>query len=361
MSRGVAQLVSTCAVAVLVAMGGAGVIAACTTFDGLSASDDGGVDASSDRATVVGDAAPEAAALPSYLSPSEAARACSLVFRCPLLASSVITSVAVPVDPTNYALCMDWLAGPLPPNRVGIPIQASIFQCIASATTCGAAAACVPIENFLPGDPRCADAGAGDAGKERCADDGGTVLRCAELYALHCGSGYYAPGSACMKGLDNSHWCALNPNCTTQSSCLGTVLDYCGAGSKLHEGINCAASGYTCGINPEAGAPDCLTDTTIKLCVAPGADCAGESVVVCDGYQESIFDCAAMGAACSKKSGPARCGRPSDTCSTFDSSVNACNGSTIALCLGGQPLSFDCASVSLSCKPAAGAKSAHCG
>ena len=164
--------------AVAIAIGAA---SACTTFDGLSASSDGGVDAGVDQGVVVVDAAPEAAALPTYLSEGDAAKACALVFRCPLLASSVITSVAVPVDPTNFTLCMDWLAGPLPPNRVGIPIQSSIFQCIANATTCSAAAACVPIENFLPGDPRCADAGAGDAGKEKCADDGGTVLRCNDL------------------------------------------------------------------------------------------------------------------------------------------------------------------------------------
>lgn len=344
------------AAAAIVATLAAGVVAACTTFDGVVAGTldasvvaDAGVD-------VVADAPP---ALPTYLSAADAARVCSTVFKCQSLASSIVASIAVPIDPTNYSLCMDWLAGPVPSNRVGVAIQAGVFMCIAAATTCRAAGECLPIENFAPGDPRCT-AGGADAG-EKCADDGGTVLRCADQYALHCGSAYYAPGSRCMQGVDKSHWCALNANCTTASSCVGSLLDYCGSPSNLHEGINCAASGYACGIDPEAGSPDCLTATRVEKCAAVGTDCAAESVAVCDGYEISKFDCSALGGTCSKKGGPARCVRANDACTPLDGTMNACAGSKISLCVGGASTSFDCATIGATCKPGVGALSGHCG
>ena len=328
--------------------------AACTTFDGLVA---GSPDASI-TPDASPDVAPEARAAVTYLDPADAGRVCALVFKCPLLASSIVASIAVPIDPTNFSACMDWLSGPLPNDRVGATIQSGMFQCIAKATTCQAAGACLPIENFAPGDPRC-DAGAADAG-ERCADDGGTVLRCADQYALHCASAYYAPGAHCLQGVDNSHWCALNTNCATPSSCVGSLLDYCGAADNLHEGINCAAAGYTCGIDEEAGSPDCLTSTTVETCAAVGTDCAAAAVAVCDGFQLSKFDCSALGGTCSKKGGPAHCVRPSDACTPYDATINTCTGTRISLCVGGAPSSFDCASISGACIPGAGALSGHC-
>ncbi len=346
------------ALVALVATLGVFIGAACTTFDGLVASTDDASVIADAGGEVSSDAPPPPA---TYLGPADAARVCSLVFRCQALASSIVASIAVPVDPTNYSLCMDWLAGPVPSNRVGIAIQAGVFKCIAAATTCQAAGECLPIENFAPGDPRCAEAGAGDASPEKCADDGGTVLRCADQYALHCGSAYYAPGSHCLQGKDKSHWCALNTNCTTASSCVGSLLDYCGSPSNLHEGINCAASGYACGIDPEAGSPDCLTATRVETCLAVGTDCAAESVAVCDGYEVSKFDCSALGGTCSKKGGPARCVRTSDACTPLDGTMNACAGNKISLCVGGTSTSFDCATIGATCKPGAGALSGHCG
>lgn len=331
--------------------------AACTTFDGLVA-------AGPDASTAADAAQPDAqtdgpSPPPGYLGAAEAARVCSTIFRCSLLASSIVSSISVPIDPTNFASCMDWLSGPLPSDRVGVAIQAGMFHCVAKAATCQAAGECLPIEDVAPGDPRCADAGADAA--ERCADDGGTVLRCAGQYALHCGSAYYAPGSRCLQGVDKSHWCGLNTNCVTATQCVGSLLDYCGSPSNLHEGINCAAAGLTCGIDKEAGAPDCLTSTTVEQCPAVGTDCAAEAVTVCDGYQLSKFDCGALGGTCSKKGGPPHCVRTSDTCSPYDGTMNTCTGTKISLCVGGAPASFDCASIGQACKPGAGALSGHCG
>ena len=334
--------------------------AACTTFDGLTAQApavDASVPDTSPPPPPPADAGKDAPSYASYLSPADGARVCSLVFRCPELASSIIASIAVPVDPTNFALCMDWLTGPLPSTRVGVNVQAGIFECVAHATTCAAATLCLPLENLAPNDARCPP----DAGAERCADDGGTVLRCSDGYALHCTSAFYATGSRCIEGSDHVRWCALQPTCTAGTQCIGSLLEYCSSPGGLDEEVNCAASGYTCGVDPEAGSPDCLTATAVEPCSAVGTDCAGTSVAACDGSELSRFDCAALGGTCSKKGGPAHCVRPADACSPFDTSVNACSGSTIALCTGGTPVSFDCGSIGLSCKPAAGAQSSHCG
>jgi hypothetical protein len=347
--------------------------AACTTFDGLVASDQT-PDASAPVDAPTADTAPppppaggghdvgpDAPAAPvGFLSLDDAAKVCARTMQCPNLASSIISSIAVPVDPTNFSACMDWLAGPLPTSRVGVAVQAGIFKCIAAATTCVGAATCLPIENFGPNDPRC-DAGAGVAASpERCADDGGTVLRCKDTYALHCTSAYYANGSHCLVGQDKSHWCALNTNCTVQDSCLGTLLDYCGSPSNLHESINCAASGYACGVDVEAGSPDCLSQSTVEQCPSPGSSCSGAVVLVCDGFQQAHFDCATLGGTCSTQGGPARCVRKSDTCTPFDATVNTCSGTSVSLCVGGKAASFDCASVGLSCKAAMGALSGRC-
>lgn len=352
---------ASAAALVAVASLGIGAAASCTTFDGVSlpSSDGGGdtttVDAPSSDAGVEAGPPP-----PGYLSLADAVRVCSLVFQCPFLASSVLQSVAVPVDSLDYSLCVHWLAGPIPPDRVGFAVQAQTFACMARGTTCQQAASCLAIEYFGPTDPRCADAGP-DAG-ESCQDDGGTVLHCNGDYALHCGAAYYAPGSQCMQGDDGTHWCSLNKSCSTSTQCLGTLLDYCGAGSNLHEAVNCAYDGYTCAIprNKDSGLPDCITGTLSKPCNAAGTSCAGGVVEVCDGFDDSEFDCAAMGASCSAENGPALCARSDDTCTPFDRDVNQCTGTAISLCVGGHKQTFDCATVGLTCIPG-GAASGHCG
>jgi hypothetical protein len=169
-----------------------------------------------------------------YLSLDDAARVCSMVFKCQELAPSVLVSVAVPVDPINYSLCVHWLAAPMPPDRPGLAVQAQTFECIAQSTTCNAASSCLSEELIAPTDPRCADAGTD--GGERCADDGGTVENCAGGYLLHCGAAYYATGSHCLVGQDNARWCALDTNCTVSDSCIGTINDFCG--DNVHESVN---------------------------------------------------------------------------------------------------------------------------
>ncbi|HEX8794840.1 MAG TPA: hypothetical protein VF765_28030 [Polyangiaceae bacterium] len=343
--------------------GAAGIVASCTTFDGATVPPQ---DASTELPTTV-DAPREApaetsAGPPGYLSVGEAATLCTLIFQCQYLASSVLQSVAVPVDPVNYSLCVHWLAGPIPTDRVGFAVQSQTFQCMAAATTCAAAGSCLSLENLAPNDPRCADAGADAA--EHCGDDGGTVFRCGASYLLHCGSAYYAPGARCLTGDDGTHWCALGNNCSVQDSCLGTINDYCGVPSNLHFGVNCAYDGYTCGmaLNDDSGLNNCNTGNMYLPCSNPGTSCSGSTLLqVCDGQDLSNFNCASLGDTCSTQGGAAICAHSGDTCTPFDNGENQCSGSSISLCVGGHPVTFDCASIGKTCVPASGATSGHCG
>ena len=364
---------------------GAAALPSCTTFDGLTvgadantnSNADGNADADADGSDATLDAplsetssapeagpeaGPDAATRMGYLSLDDAARACSLIFKCPELAPSVLVSVAVPVDPINYSLCVHWLAAPVPPDRPGLAVQAQAFACMAKkGASCNAASACLAEELVAGNDTRCA--GVGIDGGEVCGDDGGTVLNCAGGYFLHCGAAYYGPGSQCLVGLDGAHFCALGTNCTVQASCIGTIFDYCGAGDNLHESINCAYDGYTCDVatNQDAGLPNCNTGTQYLSCSTAGTSCAGAVVDVCDGAQVSEFNCAALGQSCLAQAGPAICGTSSDACTPFDPSVNLCNGSSLSLCVGGHPQQVDCSAIGLACIPGAGAQSGHCG
>lgn len=345
-------------------VGAGGIAASCTTFDGLAVPPP--QDASTD---VVQEAPPPAdvheasSGPPGYLSTSDAGHLCSLLMQCPYLATSIIDSLAVPADPTNYSLCMHWLSGPIPPDRVGLTAQTQALACMAAATTCGGAGACLWDENLAPNDPRCADGSAPDGG-DICGDDGGSVYRCASGYILHCDSAFYASGSRCLTGADGTHWCALDTNCTVQDSCLGTLNDFCGVPSNLHFGQSCAYDGYTCGLaaNQDSGLAGCFTGNTYEPCSSPGTSCSGNTTLqVCDGDMQSNFDCAALGGTCSTQGGAAICVKPGDTCTPFDNAVNQCSGSSISLCVGGHPATFDCASIGKTCVPASGGTSGHCG
>jgi hypothetical protein len=342
----------------------------CTTFNGLtvpvtdaSSSDTALPDTSPADSSSGGDALIDASNIPGYLSITDAARVCSLIFQCPALASSVLTSVAVPVDPINYSLCVHWLAGPIPTDRVGFAVQSQTFSCMAQGATCPAAGTCLSLENLDTGDPRCVGVDSGTGGLGVCGDDAGTVFHCESGYLLHCGSAFYAPTSKCMVGADGEHWCTTGTcNPDTASLCEGTLLEYCGAGDNLQQGVNCAYDGYTCDVasNDDSGSPGCNTGTLEKFCSSAGTSCSGAVVEVCDGEDISEFDCATLGGTCSVKGGSALCVRPDDQCSPFDADVNVCTGSQVALCVGGRKQSFDCATLGMGCIPG-GAESGHCG
>ena len=333
----------------------------CTTFNGVTVPPpitDAAIDVAIDVAV---DAAPDAGPpARSLLSMQDAARVCALAAKCPYLSPSLQGSNAVPADPSNFSLCMHWLAGPFPPDRLGFGLQQQSVACMAKASTCEQAGACVAIEYLNPTDARCADAGA-EAGIG-CADNGATVLSCSGLYAVHCTTGYYAPGTMCTKGIGNLYGCALGANCLITSACVGSsVFDECGSTDNLHYRLNCDYAGYDCSEVPDGSLIGCLSGNEAYPCTTLDTSCAADGVTaqVCDGYDYSLYDCASLGGTCSNKGGGGLCATKSDKCTPFDANVNMCSGSVVSLCVGGQPRTFDCSSIGMSCTGVAG--SAHCG
>lgn len=337
----------------------------CTTFNGVTvpppvtdAASDVAIDVAIDVAV---DAAPDGGpAAHSLLSMQDAARVCALAAKCPYLSPSLQASSAIPADPSNFSLCMHWLAGPFPPDRLGFGLQQQSVACMAMATTCAQAAACVSLEYLDPADVRCGDAGA-DAGPS-CADDGGTILYCGTHYAAHCNTAYFAAGSKCTVGSGQLYGCALGANCTVTNTCVGSsVFDECGSTDNLHYRLNCDYEGYDCSEVPDGSLIGCLSGNEAYPCSTLDTSCAsdGVTVQVCDGYDYSLYDCASLGGTCSNKGGGGICATKNDKCTPFDANVNMCSGNVVSLCVGGQPQTFDCSSIGMSCTGGAG--SAHCG
>jgi len=299
---------------------------------------------------------------PGYLPVADAVRVCTLAFSCKNLWNSIWTSLAVPVDHLNFSLCVDWLAGPLAPSHLGISLQRADLACIAKASTCAAAGSCLAFETLEPGDPRCPP----DAGtSERCFDDT-TIVMCASPHqAWHCDNGYYAPNQHCMVASDGWHYCAESTGCSTYG-CIGQLFYGCwGAAADLEGASDCLHNGEACGGIPDSGLSACLTDGKERLCTGLSATCAGAKIEVCDALYISQYDCAELEGTCSAAAGVAACRRSNDTCTVSDSAINVCqpDGTTVSLCVGGQRVDFDCASLGAGkvCKPQAGAVSGHCG
>ncbi|MFO0675006.1 MAG: hypothetical protein U0169_00590 [Polyangiaceae bacterium] len=332
-------------------------VAGCTTFDGLVArtgSGDGGGRLPTGDAVV--DASEGGARAPGYLALADGVKLCARINACPTLARSTIASTGIQLDTLNFSACLEWATGPVPPNRPGFATQAGILQCMARANDCGSAGECLSVDFLSEDDKRCKDV---EAGTERCADDGLSVVRCGTTkVALHCRSSLYGPNASCRPGNGGTYWCALDPPCPS-ATCNGSLLQYCGS-SGLHSGIVCSVGGYTCGIDPDSGTPDCLSGDRVKACSNVGARCRDDVAVACDGFNESEFDCKALGGTCSQQEGPSLCVLPDATCTPFDVDANGCTGNTLAICVGGRKSTFDCGSVGLACVGATGSRSGRC-
>jgi hypothetical protein len=313
--------------------------AACTTFDGLSARivDGGG---GGDASQVDSDTAPDGAQKgTTFLGLDDAIRLCALAVKCPQLSKSIQASLAIPIDNLNFSLCVDWLAGPVPPNRIGVTMQATELACAAKGQSCVAALACLSQEFTDDNDSRCAGIPL-DGGKDATSgfyqycDDAGGVVRCDPQFlhdVLHCTSAYYAPASKCMVGNDGTKTCSTGSDCPA-TACNGNLLVFCGT-NGTHQGENCAIEGFTCGndVTDDSGIPTCLTSDRVKACTTQGTDCVGTVASVCDGFTRSEYDCAALRGSCTKAAGTARCKREGDHCAPEDANVNQCTGNQIAL------------------------------
>jgi len=335
---------------------------ACTVFDGLSVPSDASSETSPEASTPEtggGDGGAPA----GFLSIDDAVKFCANAFKCPWLPSSIITDYGVPVDALHFSGCVNWIAGPIPPDRVGASLQAKWLKCAADAKTCADTSNCLWWELMDPAtDPRCAtmkDAGPFGA----CAEDAGAAYYCKDGIVAHCLHAGYAPGSSCLTGTNGDHRCALSKNCMTPDSCMSSYEVYCGASSNLREGIDCAITGYTCGLDPMGGLIQCLTEGQYKTCNAVAVTCDqnGAIVSVCDGAQVNEYKCTSLGGTCDNTGSVPRCKIPNETCSPYDMAEDQCMGTSISMCVGGKKLNYDCSKVGLTCKPGAGAVSAHCG
>ena len=342
------------------------ILGACTTFNGLSVPDQSGADATSDvinNNDAGNDALPSTDGGGGFLSLEDAVKFCVNAFNCPNLATSTIESIDVPVDTQHFSSCVDWMNGPLPPDRVGVAQTALALECAAKATTCKAAVDCMWFGIIDPTDSRCVGIDAGpltDAGYDKgvCIEDGGGVIYCNYDTIQHCGNPYFPAGSICKAGTDGIHYCDLTIPCGTTTNCNGSVLTFCGVNGD-RAGHDCAVGGFTCGTDI-SGDTDCLTNGTLRNCTTVGATCSGDTVDVCDSQYSSAYDCSAAGGTCDATF-TARCKRPTDTCTPSSPGIDKCTGDTIQLCSGGQPQNFDCTSIGLKCKPAASGQTGHCG
>jgi len=340
---------------------------ACTTFDFAAPSGIAPTDASTSDAVTSADAGPDANPT-TLLDLTTAAKLCALTFQCPGLAQAIEASVVIPLAtppaPLDFSGCMDWLAGPIDPNRVGISVQRQILQGIAGASGCTAAYAASPVHPVGPFDA------AGTCTTTMTSCSGANLETCSTegTFAVGCSAPLLdQPGSCVVPALGNTAICVTERACSPGLSCSGsgnpTLLD-CYKDGMSYTAYDCTLSGRTC----ETAA--CVFPGKVaEPCPGRAADdtCDGTSVKHCAGglLAQTEFDCAAVARACSLQSGVARCVGESDECTPFDTNgdVDSCGdgGSTISLCIGGVKTSFDCSSIGLSCIAASNTQTGHCG
>ena len=359
--RGTVAAVGLAATGVLLASTG------CPSLAGFGGGE-AGVDAGDDGGDAAFEAdAPDAGPTPDgYLSLADAARFCSQVLGCANLAASTQHSIGIPIDSKNYSACVSWLAGQLPPGRIGLPQARSMLRCAVNAGTCAAANACMWWEVIDPADLRCAgvDSGATNA----CSPSLDAIYYCSSMppYVWHCTSEVYYPGSTCLfdDGGIASYACEVANGCGSvpaSGECMGNVAAICTSGNRL-QAYDCSVIGLPCGYDKSIPAYDCLSNGKEVFCpdqtVPP--KCAGTVVSLCAGSFQGGIDCGPLGGTC-EATGTPRCALPSDTCSPNDATINACTGEVISLCVSGQPAMLDCTTLGLHCVPANGGQTAHCG
>ncbi len=335
----------------------------CTTFDDEVArsappvvADAGAQDTSAADAPVIGPRA--------YLSLDDAVRACALVARCPTLPVSIGLSIAVPVAPDQLATCVHFLASPVSPTRLGFARQQGVLQRVAAAKDCKEALAAMPTELLYGADPRCNDAGSAPSS---CWD---------ETHVLYCGGDGFGVLYQCGDDRGGDKCLTYStPDAGTGAACAtrtcdafvpdafcenGSILRACDPrGSKLETVFDCAWQGLTCALTSPAS-PDCVGAEDRTPCPRYGfAECSGDRVRFCtsgEPPQWSTFDCAAVGARCEGSGGDTQrpfCIHRSAKCSPLDASVGTCSGTRISLCVDGESVSFDCATVGKTCDPGA--------
>jgi hypothetical protein len=332
-----------------------GVGLACTAFD-FPAPDNPASDAGSDVLTP----APDGPASTALLSVSDGALLCAQLFRCPRLDQAIELTIALPVaTPLGYSACMDWVAGPIDPARIGLSSQQGLLHAVAVAASCDAAYAALPVQPLDAGT--CTGACLDAAVLESCAKGD------AGAFSVSCGYPYFGQPGACYAEAGVAT-CLTAGTCTNGLSCTdpSTLVDCYSSQLGAFTAYDCVPSGRQC----------MSLGTYLADCVAPGHntapcplqdvrdECDGTSVRHCAGGRlaQTEIDCSAVGRSCSTSNAAsaARCVGPGDACTPFDPDVDQCSGNSISLCIGGSKQSFDCSSQKLACVPGS-AGSGHCG
>lgn len=334
----------------------------CTTFDGETAAvavADGGPDGGDAGAPDVAPIGPQ-----PYLSTEDAARACSLVSRCPTLAISIGLSVGIPVAADQFASCVHFLASPIPPSRPGFDLQRGVLRKIAEAADCKQALEAAPTELLYGADPRCPDGG----GYTSCYDDTHTVFCQGTMFGAFSTCAGTRGGEKCVTvdvpdagpvGICAKGACdAFVPDAFCEK---GTILHTCDPrGSRVETVFDCGWVGLTCANGPE-GYPTCLSPSETTSCTQYGQTrCEGGRLLFCMGDQSaqwSAFDCGAVGAECVAGSASGTrlplCLHRDAECSPLEVGTGTCTGSTISLCVDGRKTTFDCGSIAKRCDPQA--------
>jgi hypothetical protein len=351
---------------VFLALGG---LAACTTFNGLSADDGGppaakkdsglgddddttdattGQDGAADAAR---DAMAEAGQPVTYLTIPAAAKLCTRFQTCDFLSDSVQDSMGIPVIATetqNYSACVDILAGPLPPTRPGIALQSLVLGCVINASTCTEAKACLSYEDLDSKDARCLST----PNAEVC--QGNDQVLCDYSSIFHCGNAAYV-GSECLSKGDAGVECVKDDSCPVNSTCsTPTVSDYC-TDIGGHAQFDCSIYGDYCDIaTDDAGSDfsDCFQAKGEEQgsCDVDKTSCdANGRVSVCGGAVVSVYDCNAIGEKCLAGASSVSCVPPGAACNPSSAGINVCTDDQISVCVGGVKSMVDCTQFGAHC------------
>jgi hypothetical protein len=361
--------------AVVLVAGGA---IACTTFDFPPPSGATSADASSEAsvdATVHVDAGTDGGTQTPFLDVADAASLCTLIFECPRLAQAIEASLVIPLDtpsvPLNFSGCMDWLAGPVDPDRVGLKQQQTILSDISGRLTCAGAYSASPVHPVEAGGSCLATSCSDPNDFETCSPEAGAFM-------VECDAAVFGPPAdgvqRCAVDDGGTAVCLAGPPCPRAGlSCDdNTLIDCYGVPATKHaySTYNCALSGRAC--ISGGGAADCVVPGKLASPCPDGkpddeCDITGgvNAVKHCAGglLAQTEFDCAAVGRTCSTASGVARCVGPNDACTPFDPDENQCSdgGSSISVCIGGVKSSFDCGLIGKACIKGDALRTGHCG
>jgi hypothetical protein len=336
--------------------------AACTAFDDVPLPGRPSVEAGTpDRVAPleggVDGAAPVVLPAPGFVSLAEAVQACTVIAACPNLAQwltrSLRVAVAEAVPPTaedfppfdtNFSYCVEQLSKTFEPERVGREMVSTAIRKIAAATSCPDASRNIYFERFPARHPSCpADAG---GSPWVCADDV-TGVQCADTFSLllHCAAPRALPSGKCVT-LDAGPYgiggCFLD-NTECHPGCVGSSATLCDThnltGREYGIQIDCHVLGLECVLDPGTTNVGCAVAghaARYDVHRYPGSYCENTSLVSSNGTFLGVLDCASFGGKCVTKNAAAVCSMPDAACSPFSPEANACQGSKIHLCVGGQ-------------------------